>query len=453
MPRSFNQLLTGYFMLALLIAPIHLLSFDSYYYWEWSRHLDWAYFDGSPLIAYFIRVFTYALGDNLSALSALAVVTTIATCVILYRTARLFLDRDASRITVCLWLFSPLITLDLLNQVTLNTPLTLFWVLTLYYSIRYLIKENRRDLYWVGLNTGLMLLSKYSGIVLVLGLLACLFLPANRRLFLSPTLYLAALFALLLFSPVIIWNGLHDWQSFHYQLHTHARTCFSLSAMLKTTFTVVLSSLNFMLLPLYTYRKHNKQLLSIPAHCCFILSACFLGFYLIVAGWAKLRGFWLSQYLLTAALLAGYCYQQDHSRTMYRVLIAVYGFISVLILINATTLFNVFHTQKVAYFHAIQQFNRMHVKAPEVILTSGWMQARLLFFLKNHPPIYTVECGEPQNQYASWSKALVTRLTAKQIQRAWYVDIADHSACIKPYFDTCQPLTTDSLLVSYACHN
>ncbi len=45
-----------YFTILLGLAPINLLSLDTYYYWEWSRHLALSYYDGSPMIAYFIKL-------------------------------------------------------------------------------------------------------------------------------------------------------------------------------------------------------------------------------------------------------------------------------------------------------------------------------------------------------------------------------------------------------------
>lgn len=119
-------LFVAYFLILLGLAPINLLAFDSYYYWEWSRHLALSYYDGSPMIAYFIKVATVLFGNSLFALSSVGIAVTGATCVIIYKTARLFLSKEASWVAACSWLFSPLVTLDLLKQTTYDTPLTLF---------------------------------------------------------------------------------------------------------------------------------------------------------------------------------------------------------------------------------------------------------------------------------------------------------------------------------------
>src|ERR1700733_10721059 len=114
MITSRNVCLIFYFASLLLLAPISLLSFDTYYYWDWSRHLALSYYDGSPMIAYFIKLSTLLVGDNLFALSFVGIAVTALTSRIIYKTARLFLSKEASYITISLWLFSPLVTMDLL---------------------------------------------------------------------------------------------------------------------------------------------------------------------------------------------------------------------------------------------------------------------------------------------------------------------------------------------------
>ena len=62
--RSFNKYTITLFIYGLflfLIAPFHFKGADSFYYWDWSRHLDLAYFDGSPMIAYALKQLLFFL--------------------------------------------------------------------------------------------------------------------------------------------------------------------------------------------------------------------------------------------------------------------------------------------------------------------------------------------------------------------------------------------------------
>lgn len=97
--------------------------------------------------------------------------------------------------------------------------------------IQYWRDPRERWGWWAGagLCAGLALLSKYTAILTIGG--AFLFLAwdglsrrgaagsdrANRSWLLRPGPYLAVVLAILVFSPVIIWNATHDWTSFAFQ--------------------------------------------------------------------------------------------------------------------------------------------------------------------------------------------------------------------------------------------
>ena len=70
----------------------------------------------------------------------------------------------------------------------------------------------------VGLCLGLAGLSKYNAVLFVLSLLGFLVSsPGQRRWFAHPAPYAAALLALALVTPVIVWNWRNDWVSFAFQ--------------------------------------------------------------------------------------------------------------------------------------------------------------------------------------------------------------------------------------------
>jgi hypothetical protein len=79
-----------------------------------------------------------------------------------------------------------------------------------------------RSLGWwlaAGLALGAALVSKYNAVLLPLAVFIALLVYAPlRRHLATPAPYLAALLALLIFSPVIAWNASHDWISFRFQL-------------------------------------------------------------------------------------------------------------------------------------------------------------------------------------------------------------------------------------------
>ena len=101
---------------------------------------------------------------------------------------------------------------------TADAPLVAAWAATLYYMERALVGDRVPAWLGMGIAFGLGILSKYT--LGLLGLAALLFVildPASRRWLCRPHPYLAAALALLLFSPVIIWNMEHNWASITFQ--------------------------------------------------------------------------------------------------------------------------------------------------------------------------------------------------------------------------------------------
>lgn len=346
-----RRLFILYFCGLLLLAPFLLLHFDSFYYWDWSRHPALSYYDGSPMIAWLIRPSTALFGDNLFALSFVGIASTAASSFFLYKTARMFLQQEASFIALALWLFSPLVTMDMLKATTYNNPLTLFWIVTLYSVVRYLKSERNQDLYLIGLSAGLLLLSKYTGVVLLLGLFVFLITSQYRRLFKNPHFYAALLIALAVFSPVLIWNYQHQWLSFLYQLNIHKDTSLHnpLISMLNSFGHRFISALNLMLLPplICCFLKFDmgkpdpeKSFFLLIRRLCLIICSVFLCFYLYVASNNKILPSWLACYLITSALLAACLYQQGYLRSAIRFTVGLYLVCSALILIYNTTFFS-----------------------------------------------------------------------------------------------------------------
>jgi 4-amino-4-deoxy-L-arabinose transferase-like glycosyltransferase len=92
--------------------------------------------------------------------------------------------------------------------------------------------EPRQWLY-LGLLFGLAGLTKYTAVLLVIGLALYWLLQRQLPAMLKQSgLYIAAGLALLVASPVFIWNYLHDWASFNYQINHAAGGEWQISDML-----------------------------------------------------------------------------------------------------------------------------------------------------------------------------------------------------------------------------
>jgi hypothetical protein len=101
-------------------------------------------------------------------------------------------------------------------------PLMFFWLGCVWCLAHVLLDPpaSRPLMWWAaaGAMLGLGLLSKYTALLLVTG--AGLYVLARRdrwRWLTHPGPYLALAIALVLFSPVLLWNAQHDWISFAWQ--------------------------------------------------------------------------------------------------------------------------------------------------------------------------------------------------------------------------------------------
>ena len=98
-----------------------------------------------------------------------------------------------------------------------------WWVLIAYFAIRLLKSENPRWWLAIGAGIGFGLETKYSIVFYVAGLLVAMALTPARRYFASRWFWGGVALALLLFMPNLIWLVRHDFISYRFLQHIHAR--------------------------------------------------------------------------------------------------------------------------------------------------------------------------------------------------------------------------------------
>ncbi|MDE3248356.1 MAG: glycosyltransferase family 39 protein [Bacteroidota bacterium] len=90
-----------------------------------------------------------------------------------------------------------------------NAPEIFFWTLMAWGLIRYTQTNQNKWLYCFGIAAGLGLLSKYSIVLFITGLLVGLLLTKNRRVFANKHLWFSGGIALLIFLPNLLWQYQH----------------------------------------------------------------------------------------------------------------------------------------------------------------------------------------------------------------------------------------------------
>ena len=192
---------------------------DEAYYWTWSRHLQWGYYDHPPMVGFWIKIFTAVAGQGEFGVRVGWVLITAFLSWLLYFMGRMmFRSERAGFYAALLMNFSLLASVGAII-VTPDGPQMLFWALAILFV--YLAVSGKGDDWWVGAGValGLGLLSKYTMVLLP----PCVFFfllsyPEGRNWLRRKEPYLAFLLGLVIFSPVIYWNSQHDWLSFRFQL-------------------------------------------------------------------------------------------------------------------------------------------------------------------------------------------------------------------------------------------
>ncbi len=190
---------------------------DEAYYWQYAQHMDLSFYDHPPMVAWLIWLSTAIFGQNEFGVRIGAFICGLIAVSYLYAFARNLYDKPTGMYAAMLFLVVPFGFVSGLAMLP-DAPLIAAWIATLYYLERALLANENRA--WVGASIafGLGILSKY--ILGLLGFAALVFIlldPTARRWLSRPHPYLAAAAALLMFSPVIIWNIEHEWVSFLFQ--------------------------------------------------------------------------------------------------------------------------------------------------------------------------------------------------------------------------------------------
>ena len=199
-----------------LAGVIELLPEEAYY-WTYSKHPALGYFDHPPMVAWIIAIGTTLFGDTQLGVRFVTFWLWVVSCWLLFLIGRLWFGTRTSLAATLLFTLVPVyVGIGLI--VTPDAALLFFWLATLYFISRAL--HTNRGAYWLlaGIAFGGALLSKYYALLLAPSLLLFLLLsPTHRHWLRRPQLWLALPIALLVFSPVIIWNAQHEWASFLFQ--------------------------------------------------------------------------------------------------------------------------------------------------------------------------------------------------------------------------------------------
>ena len=222
-----TTIVVGFLVLRLAAAAWAGLGVDESYSLAIARQLQLSYFDHPPLHQWIVHAFSGVLGYGRWARLPFVGMFAVSTWLLFDLTRRLF-GAPAGLWAAFALNVSGFFTAAAGGWVLPDGPLILCLLAAADQSARLLFTretfETSRpsaslgDWLWIGVWLGLAGLSKYQAVLVGLGLCGALFaLPQGRAELKRPGPYLAASLAILVVSPVLIWNAQNGWVSFIFQ--------------------------------------------------------------------------------------------------------------------------------------------------------------------------------------------------------------------------------------------
>ena len=204
-----------WFVLNLIHVSLMELTSDEGYYWFYSQHLQWGYYDHPPMIAALIKAGTTLLPGELGVRFFNVVFSTAG----LYLFFRLLpYELQNTQKTRLVLLAAPL--LHYLTFIVFpDGPLLFFSLLFLFVYKRFLQKQNWVNALVMGVSLVLMAYSKYHGALVLLFTIL-----ANPKLLKTSYFYLALFTAGVFFLPHVWWQYQNDFPTLQYHLSGRTST-------------------------------------------------------------------------------------------------------------------------------------------------------------------------------------------------------------------------------------
>ena len=199
---------------------------DEAYYWMYSKNLAWGYFDHPPMIALIIKMgwlfFQNELGVRLFIILLNTGTIFVIERIIQPRNLKLYYALIASIVLIH---YGGVLAVP-------DIPLLFFTTTFFYLYKRYTEKPSWVYMLLIGINAGLLLLSKYHGI-LVIGFT----LLSNISLLKKWSTWMAMLVTFIVFLPHMIWQHNHNYPTINYHLFHREVSAFDYTYILEFIFT------------------------------------------------------------------------------------------------------------------------------------------------------------------------------------------------------------------------
>ncbi len=409
-------------LLFILIVFVHLmfnqslqLHYDEAYYWVWSKNIQLSYYDHPPMIAYLIKL-TTLFSDKEFFVRLSSVICSSITVIMIYLTTKKMFGQKAADISVILALAWPLLE-GTFFITTIDSPLLMFWSVTLYALVRGLVFNEKKFLYISGISLGCALLSKYTAVLMLPGILIYLLINSQKRMMLlRKDVYFALLLSMLVFSPVVIWNYQHNWISFSFQFHHGVSTDkkIDLAGLGDYVGSFIGASNPFISLPLLVFIFiKRKQILRDERYLLLISIFSFVSLFFAYNSLYKfMEANWVAPAFISGIIFLAGCLAEYNVKWTYRVAISL-----VLVLLPLVKMPELFvpriYQSKIPAINAFMgnaqlyhQIKINDIRDGDVILSCDYGNASRGWYYLGLGRTYVLSNFKFSNSYADWNKNL-----------------------------------------------
>jgi 4-amino-4-deoxy-L-arabinose transferase-like glycosyltransferase len=196
---------------------------DELYYLACANRLDFGYVDHPPLSIWILALWKSLFGDSMFVIRIVpAIVSSVIVFIIGLFTVRLGGGKTAVLISTTTFMLSP-IFLGMNTIYSMNTFDFLFWISSAYIFLRIIQTNDYKLWLLLGVVIGFGLLNKTSMLWLGAGIFAGTVFTPLRKDLKTKYPYVAALIALVIFSPYVIWNITHDFAHLDFMRNAASR--------------------------------------------------------------------------------------------------------------------------------------------------------------------------------------------------------------------------------------
>lgn len=220
MTKTLSLSLLAVFIFQVLISAGFELAHDEAYYWIYSRHLDWGYFDHPPFVGVVIKFFSFLPHSEIA--------VRLGFILLQFATVFILFSLTGTQLIPFLLFFSfPLASIGGLLALP-DMPLLFMTACYCYLLKKYLEKDSVKSGVLLGLGIAFLFYAKYHGVLLVFFTLL-----AVPKLFLRKSFYLVAAIALVTFFPHMLWQYQHDFSTLRYHFFERPPSSFSIKRSLE----------------------------------------------------------------------------------------------------------------------------------------------------------------------------------------------------------------------------